>query len=273
MYLTSENYLGFPDIFNIVRILGECKKRFFILREQSCRTRTQNNSTSTSPSFCEIWKASPRTITSFNSPRTLVLWRRWLQALGLFYKKNMPNNNTAYPICKINLSFISFLWVEQWSGGADVESRNTHMHSLSGQLILNWSELLQWRCVGCGQWWAAILKNVSFKAIQIHNCWEKNRIKRYNFVRQNFCHRWSDRKNQTKIFLHWWSDKIAQILCYKAIFLFIQTYFPSDEAIQSVQNPIFWSDAAIQYPKESFTWHDLRQNIAQQKIYFFFRNI
>jgi hypothetical protein len=44
--------------------------------------------------------------------RTLVLWRRWLQALGLFYKKNMPNNNTAYPICKINLSFISFLCVE-----------------------------------------------------------------------------------------------------------------------------------------------------------------
>ncbi len=138
---------------------------------QSCWTRTQNNST-TSPSLCEIWKASPRTSTSFNSPRkgsprlstrsssprhplaeneysiagqntehrTLVLWRwrRWLQALGLFYKKNMPNNNTAYPICKINLSFISFLWVEQWSGGADVESRNTHMHSLSAQLI-HWS--------------------------------------------------------------------------------------------------------------------------------------
>ena len=103
------------------------------------------------------------------------------------------------------------------------------------------------------QCWAAILKNVSFKAIQIHNFWEKNRIKRYNFVRQNFCHRWSDRKNQTKIFLHRWSDKIGQILCYKAIFLSIQTYFPSDEAIQSVQNPIFWSDAAIQYPKESFT--------------------
>ncbi len=127
---------------------------------QSCWTRTQNNSTSTSPSLCEIWKASPRTSASFNSPRkgsprpstqsssprhplaeneysiagqntehrTLVLWRWriWLQALGLFYKKNMPNNNTAYPICKINLSFISFLWVEQWSGGADVESRNTH---------------------------------------------------------------------------------------------------------------------------------------------------
>jgi hypothetical protein len=54
--------------------------------------------------------------------------------LGLFYKKNMPNNNTAHPICKINLSFISFLWVEQWSGGADVESRNTHMLSLSAQL-------------------------------------------------------------------------------------------------------------------------------------------
>ncbi len=128
---------------------------------------------STSPNLCEIWKASPRTSTSFNSPRkgsprpstrsssprhplaekeysiagqntehrTLVLWRRWLQALGLFYKKNIPNNNTTYPICKINLSFISFLWVEQWSGGADVESRNTHMHSLSAQLI-HWRELL-----------------------------------------------------------------------------------------------------------------------------------
>ncbi len=143
-----------------------------------CWTWTRNNSTSTSPSLCETWKALPRRSTSFNSPRkgsprpstrsssprhplaeneysiaghwiagqntehrTLVLWRRWLQALGLFYKKNMPNNNTAYPICKINLSFISFLWVEQWSGGADVESRNTHMLSLSAQLI-HWSELL-----------------------------------------------------------------------------------------------------------------------------------
>ncbi len=42
------------------------------------------------------------------------------------------------------------------------------------------------------QRWAAILKNVSFKAIQIRNFWEKNRIKRYNFFSQNFCHRWSD---------------------------------------------------------------------------------
>jgi hypothetical protein len=138
--------------------------------EQSCWTRTQNNSTGRSPSLCEIWKASLRTSTSFNSPkkgsprprsprhplaeneyaitghwiagqntehRTLVLWRRWLQALGLFYKKNMPDNNTAYPICKTNLSFNSFLWEEQWSCGADVESRNTHMHSLSAQLH-NW---------------------------------------------------------------------------------------------------------------------------------------
>ncbi len=45
---------------------------------------------------------------------------------------------------------------------------------------------------GCSQWWAEMLKNVSFKAIQIHNFWEKNRIKRYNFFGQNFCHRWSD---------------------------------------------------------------------------------
>ena len=54
----------------------------------------------------------------------------------------MPNNNTAYQIYKINLSFISFLWVEQWSGGADVESRNTHMHSLSAQLKLTVAVLL-----------------------------------------------------------------------------------------------------------------------------------
>ncbi len=109
------------------------------------------------------------------------------------------------------------------------------------------------------QCWAAILKNVSFKAIQIHNFWEKNRIKRYNLVRQNFCHRWSDRKNQTTIFLHWWSDKICKILCYKATFLSKQTYFPSDEATQSVQKPIFWSDAAIQYPKvqKFHRWSDV----------------
>ncbi len=47
--------------------------------------------------------------------------------------------------------------------------------------------------------WATILKNVSIKAILIHNFWEKNRIKRYNFVRQNFFHQWSDRKNRKKI--------------------------------------------------------------------------
>jgi hypothetical protein len=41
----------------------------------------------------------------------------------------MPNNNTALFIYKINLSFISFLWVEQWSGGADVDS--THAFSCS----------------------------------------------------------------------------------------------------------------------------------------------
>ncbi len=52
---------------------------------------------------------------------------------------------------------------------------------------------------------------------------KKNRIKRYNFVGQNFFRRWSDRKNQTKIFsapmkwyniprykkFHRWSDTIA----------------------------------------------------------------
>ncbi len=46
--------------------------------------------------------------------------------------------------------------------------------------------------MGSDQRWAAILKNVSFKAIQIRNFWEKNRIKRYNFFSQNFCYRWSD---------------------------------------------------------------------------------
>ena len=121
---------------------------------QSCWTRRQKNSTISSTSFSSSRKPSTSSSMSFNSPRkgpprprtrsssprhplaeneyliaghwiagqntehrTLVLWRwrRWLQALGLFYKKNMPNNNTAYSICKINLSFISFLWVEQWS--------------------------------------------------------------------------------------------------------------------------------------------------------------
>jgi hypothetical protein len=42
---------------------------------------------------------------------------------------------------------------------------------------------------------------------------------------------------------------IGLILCYKATFLSMQTYFPSDEVTQSVQKPIFWSDAAIQYLK------------------------
>ncbi len=46
--------------------------------------------------------------------------------------------------------------------------------------------------------WATILRNVSIKAILMHNFWEKNRIKRYNFVGQHFFHRWSDRKkNET----------------------------------------------------------------------------
>ncbi len=99
----------------------------------------------------------------------------------------------------------------------------------------------------CGQWWATILKNVSFKAIQIHYFGEKNRIKRFNFVGQNFCHRWSDRKNPNKNFpapmkrWNWpkfvnslmkrhkfldnmffsqrWSDTVGLILCYKATFL------------------------------------------------------
>ncbi len=120
---------------------------------QSCWTRRPNNSTSTSTSFSFSRKPSTWSSTSFSSPRkssrrtstrslvrgsrpppppscsayifpspghaqntehrTLVLWRRWLQALGLSYKKNMPNNNTVYPICKINLSFISFLFVHK----------------------------------------------------------------------------------------------------------------------------------------------------------------
>ncbi len=65
------------------------------------------------------------------------------------------------------------------------------------------------RCRGLAldQRWAAILKNVSVKGILIHNFWEKNRIKRYNFEGQSFFHRWSDRKNRKKVFLHWWSDR------------------------------------------------------------------
>ncbi len=96
------------------------------------------------------------------------------------------------------------------------------------------------------QWWAAILKNVSFKAIQIHNFWEKNRIKRYNFVGQSFCHRWSDRKNQIKIFLHRWSDKIGPI-AIKRHFCLNKHIFLAMK--RSVQKPVFWSDAAIQYPQ------------------------
>ncbi len=129
---------------------------------------------------------------------------------------------------------------------------------------------LQW--VRYGQWWAAILKNVSFKAIQIHNFWEKNRIKRYNFVLQKFCHRWSDRKNATKIFLHRWSDKIGQILCYKATFLPIQTNFPSDEAIQSVQKPIFWSDTISEGTKVlPMKRHDLHQFSKMYRLQRFYR--
>ena len=79
------------------------------------------------------------------------------------------------------------------------------------------------------QRWAAILKNVSFKAIQIHNFWEKNRIKRYNFVCQNFCHRWSDGKNRTKIFLHRWSDKIGPNLWIPLMkrYKFLDMIFPA----------------------------------------------
>ncbi len=138
---------------------------------QGCWTRRQKNSTISSTSFSSSRKPSTSSCTSYNSPRkgsprpstwsssprhplavneysipghwidgqntehrTLVLWRwrRWLQALGLFNKKNMPNNNTAYSIGKINLSFISFLWVEQWSGGADVDS--THALALATEV-------------------------------------------------------------------------------------------------------------------------------------------
>ncbi len=74
----------------------------------------------------------------------------------------------------------------------------------SGHMICKYTfvkKVLQSPNVWCiFQRWAAILKNVSIKAIQIHNFWEKNWIKRYNFVGQNYFHRWSDGKNQTKIF-------------------------------------------------------------------------
>jgi hypothetical protein len=64
----------------------------------------------------------------------------------------------------------------------------------------------------CLHRWAAILKNVSIKAIPIHNFWEKKQLKRYNFVGQNFFHWWSDRKKLKKVFLHRWSDKIGSNL-------------------------------------------------------------
>ncbi len=90
---------------------------------QGCWTRRQKNSTISStrsssprhPLAENEYSIAGHWIDGQNTEhRKLVLWRwrRWLQALGLFYKKNMPNNNTAYSICKINLSFISFLWVD-----------------------------------------------------------------------------------------------------------------------------------------------------------------
>ncbi len=147
---------------------------------QGCWTRRQKNSTISSTSFNSSRKPSTSSSTSFNSPRegsprpstrsssprhplaeneysiaghwidgqntehrTLVLWRwrRRLQALGLFYQKNMPNNNTAYSICKINLSFISFLRVEQWSGGADVDSTHALAFSTTDTLKCVWTLL------------------------------------------------------------------------------------------------------------------------------------
>ncbi len=63
-----------------------------------------------------------------------------------------------------------------------------------------------------------------------------------------------------------WSDTIGLILCYKATFLSIQTYFPSDEAMQSVQKPIFWSDAAIQYRKvQKFHWWSYTISVNSRK--------
>jgi hypothetical protein len=64
------------------------------------------------------------------------------------------------------------------------------------------------------QWWAGIHKNVSFKAIQIHNFWEKNQIKRYNFVLQNFCHLWSDKKTKQKISC---TDEAIKLVKFRAI--------------------------------------------------------
>ncbi len=87
--------------------------------------------------------------------------------------------------------------------------------------------------------------------------WEKNRIKRYNFVRQNFCQRWSDRKNLTKISCTDEAIKLVKFCAikrysclYKHIFLAMKRY-----------NRYRWSDTISV------------KNIAQQKIYFFFRNI
>ncbi len=55
---------------------------------------------------------------------------------------------------------------------------------------------------GCMQRWAAILKNVSVKAIPLHIFWEKKLNKAIQFCWAKFFSCWSERKNRKKVFLH-----------------------------------------------------------------------
>ena len=66
----------------------------------------------------------------------------------------MPNNNTAYSILKINLSFISFLWVERWSGGADVDSTHALAFSKTD------TEVCVNSAAQCRQGWTALATEV-----------------------------------------------------------------------------------------------------------------
>ncbi len=83
--------------------------------------------------------------------------------------------------------------------------------------------------------------------IQIHNFWEKNLIKRYNFVRQNCCHRWSDRMTKQKFSCTDEAIKLVQFCAIKRHFCLNKHIFLAMK--RSVQKPVFWSDAAIQYPQ------------------------
>ncbi len=67
-----------------------------------------------------------------------------------------------------------------------------------GRLVIVSTRIVSWKTIWHDHRWAAILRNVSIKALPIHNFWEKNWIKRYNFWWPKFFHPWGHRKNQKK---------------------------------------------------------------------------